>query len=163
MALSEHSLFKVTEFALDGVRLTGAYPPEVQGKYVDLTLTEWDTMFKLVTETVPEQVQKRAQLAAIQHAKLALLTPKTHPNCLIMSAMHVEPTSSRNNGRANTVFDVRGRAVVLGDVMLGLIWQDTPVLTMLSVSRENLADTNWFVAQSADTAASQVCSMTTQN
>ena len=43
-----HSLFTVEVFAYDMVRLRGAYPKAVSGKYVDLTMAQWVTMFKIV-------------------------------------------------------------------------------------------------------------------
>jgi len=47
------------------------------------------------------------------------------------------------------VFDVRGDAVIIGDVMLGLFWPGEPATMMLSVPRKNLVDTKWFEYQDA--------------
>ena len=46
--------------------------------------------------------------------------------------------------RTNAVFDVRGDAVIIGDVMLGLCWLEEPATAMLSVTRKQLLDTKWF-------------------
>ena len=40
LLLAAHSLFKVVEFAFDGVKLVGAFPPELNNKYVDLTIAQ---------------------------------------------------------------------------------------------------------------------------
>ena len=49
--LAAHSLFTVLEFAFDWVKLVGASPPALKGKYVELTIAQWTTMFKIVHES----------------------------------------------------------------------------------------------------------------
>jgi len=149
VGLRDHCLLRVTKLAMDGVRLTGAHPTEIEGKYVDITLQEWTTMFKLVNETDPSLMAKRARLAASKHAEMKLQKLVIHPDCFMIAAMHIEATSSRNNKRTNAVFDVRGDAVIIGDVMLGLCWPEEPATTMLSVTRKQLTGTEWFVQQDA--------------
>ena len=162
IVLAVHSLFTVVEFALDRVMLSGAHPPDVKGKYVDVTLAQWDVMFKIVTDTRHNHESREAR-AVLHHNQLAMPTPSTHPNCLIVSAMHIEPTSNRNNRRTNTVFDVRGRAAVLGDFTRGCEWPDTDQMVLLRVTKKDLSSTNWFVPEGVEDTASHVCSMTPQH
>ena len=129
---------------MDGVRLTGAHLTEIQGKYVDITLQEWTTMFKLVNDADPLKMEKRAQLAAVKHKELSVQNLVIHPDCLMIAAMHIEETSFTNDQRTNAVFDVRGDAVIIGDVMLGLCWPEEDASIMLSVTRRQLTGTDWF-------------------
>jgi len=60
--LTAHSLFTVYTHAFDKVRLRGAYPKALEGKYVDLTIAQWVTYFKLVHDSDKEH-PKRMQRA----------------------------------------------------------------------------------------------------
>ena len=144
VGLRDHCLLRVTSLAMDGVRLTGAHPSEIRGRYVDITLQEWTTMFKLVNDTNPLKMEKRAKLAAVKHAQLSVQNLVIHPDCLMIAAMHIEETSIRNDLRTNTVFNVRGDAVIIGDVMLGLCWPEEDASIMLSVTCRQLTGTDWF-------------------
>jgi len=106
-------------------------------------------MFKLVNEADSKKMAKRAELAASKHAQLQLKQSLIHPDCLLMPDFYIEVTSSKNQMRTNAVFDVRGDAVIIGDVMLGLCWPEEPATTMLSVTRKQLTGTEWFVQQDA--------------
>ena len=96
VALRDHCLLRVTSLAMDGVRLTGAHPSEIQVRYVDITMQEWTTMFKLVNEADSKKMAKRAELAASKHDQLQLKQPLIHPDCLLMPDFHIEVTSSKN-------------------------------------------------------------------
>jgi len=96
MPLRDHALLGVKKLAMDGVRLVGAHPPEIKGRYVDIKLQEWTNMFKLVNEADPQKMAKRAELAASKHDQLQLKQPLIHPDCLLMPDFHIEVTSSKN-------------------------------------------------------------------
>ena len=149
MPLRDHALLVVKWLAMDGVRLVGAHPPEIKDRYVDIKPQDWTNMFKLVNEADSKKMAKRAELAASKHDQLQLKQPLIHPDCLLMPDFHIEVTSSKNQMRTNAVFDVRGDAVIIGDVMLGLCWLEEPATAMLSVTRKKLVDTKWFEHQDA--------------
>ena len=76
--LAPHALFTVKEFELDKVLLVGAHPPELKGKYVEVTLSQWAHMFKMVKGD-----HSNKMLRAEQHdEKLKLPPPTTHPSRL---------------------------------------------------------------------------------
>ena len=129
---------------MDGVRLAGAHPPEIKGKFVDVKPQQWAAMLKLVHETDSQKMAKRADTAAKQHASLKLSAPQTHPDCVLMPEFHNEATSAKNRMRTNSVFDVRGDAVIIGDVLLGLLWAGDPVTMVLRVPRKKLVESKWF-------------------
>jgi len=149
MPLRDHALLVVKWLAMDGVRLAGAHPPEIKGKFVDVNPQEWAAMFKLVHETDSQKMAKRADTAAKQHATLKLNPPLTHPDCVLMPEFHNEATSAKNKMRTNSVFDVRGDAVIIGDVLLGLFWAGDPVTMVLRLPRNKLVATKWFEYQDA--------------
>jgi len=149
MPLRNHGLFVVKRLAMDGVRLAGAHPPEIKGKFVDLTPQQWAALFKLVHEIDAAKMAKRADTAAKQHGLLRLAAPHTHPDCALMPEFHNEPTSARNRMRTNSVFDVRGDAVIIGDVMLGVVWAGDLVSMVLRVPRSSLVEAKWYEYQDA--------------
>ena len=121
VVLTAHSLLTVEEFAFDGVRLRGAFPEEIQGKYVDLTIVQWNTMFKIVHDLKPDHARRLER--AEEHYKLyPQPTATTHPSYQIVAAMLCQSTSLQMRMRVNTVFDVRGTAVRVGDSVCGMTW-----------------------------------------
>jgi len=106
-------------------------------------------MFKLVNEADSKKMAKRAELAASKHAQLQLKQPLIHPDCLLMPDFHIEETSAKNQMRTNAAFDVRGDAVIIGDVLLGLFWPEEPATMMLRLPRKKLVATKWFEYQDA--------------
>jgi len=134
--LRNHSLFNVKRLAMDGVTLAGAHPPQIKGKLVHLTPQQWNAQFKLVHETDPSRMAKRAATAASQHGAVTIAAPHTHPDCYLIQDFHTEPTSERRRLHTNTVFNVRGNAVIIGDVMLGLVWDGDDARFVLRVARQ---------------------------
>jgi len=147
--LRNHSLFVVKRLAMDGVTLAGAHPLEIKGKFVHLTLQQWNAQFKLVHETDAAKMAKRAATAANQHGTVKFAAPHTHPDCYLIPDFHTEPTSERNRLRTNSVFDVRGDAVIIGDVMLGLVWDGDVVGMVLRVPRTILVESKHYEYQDA--------------
>jgi len=149
MPLRDHALLVVKWLAMDGVRLVGAHPLEIKDRYVDIKPQDWTNMFKLVNEADSKKMAKRAELAASKHAQLQLKQPLIHPDCLLMPDFHIEETSAKNQMRTNAAFDVRGDAVIIGDVLLGLFWPEEPATMMLRLPRKKLVATKWFEYQDA--------------
>ena len=90
--LTAHSLFTVETFAFDKVRLRGAHPPAIEAKYVDLTIPQWVTYFKLVRDSDKDHPKRLSR--ALEHYDLYTQpTGNTHPDYQIGSAMHCQPTS----------------------------------------------------------------------
>jgi len=147
--LRNHSLFNVKRLAMDGVTLAGAHPPQIKGKLVHLTPQQWNAQFKLVHETDPSRMAKRAATAASQHGAVTIAAPHTHPDCYLIPDFHTEPTSERSRLRTNTVFDVRGDAVIIGDVMLGLVWDGDDAGLVLRVPRRVLVESKHYQYQDA--------------
>ena len=76
--LSTHSLFTVQEFAADKVRLNGVHPSAVKGKYVDMPMSQWEVMFKIVSGDVTDHAH--CVLRADAYFKeTANLKTTTHP------------------------------------------------------------------------------------
>ena len=160
--LAAHSLFTVDEFALDRVKLVGAHPSAVKGKYVDVTVAQWDVMFKIVNGSQSDHAHRVARAVA-HHEQLILPSPSTHPSYLILPAMHTEDTSSRMKRKTNTVFDVRGRATLLGDFARGCEWPDTDTMAIVRVTVQDLSSASWFVTQGDEDTPSPVCTMSPEH
>ena len=136
MALSHHSLFTVKRMAVDQVTLAGVHPKHLKDKLVFLTLQQWNSMFKLVHTTSPDKMAKRVS-AAVSQAEI-IAAPATHPECCVTPHFHTQETSKKRLSQTNTVFDVRGDAVIKGDVMLGVVWDGDPARAVLGVPRKAL-------------------------
>ena len=136
IALSHHSLFKVKRMAVDQVTLAGVQPRNVKDKLVFLTLQQWNSMFKLVHSTTPDELAKRMTTAMSNSETIA--APATHPECCVTPHFHTQETSKKRLAQTNTVFDVRGDAVIKGDVMLGVVWDGDYARAVLCVPREAL-------------------------
>jgi len=134
--LCNHSLFTVTRLAADGVTLKGAHPPLIKGKLVHTSMQQWNSQFKLVNDTDPEKVTKRVTRALSQLDDDAVAAHDAHPDCYGLQDFHTQPTSDRRRLSTNTVFDVRGDAVIIRDVMLGLVWDGDDARFVLRVARQ---------------------------
>jgi len=135
--LSSHSLFTVQEFAADKVRLNGVYPSVVKGKYVDVPLSQWKVMFKIVSGDANDHAH-RVQRADTHFNETADLTTSTHPAYLLVAAMHREDTSHRMNKKTDALFDVRGQPILQGDFIRGCSWPDDHPVGMHSVKLSDL-------------------------
>jgi len=142
--LCNHGLFGVKRLAVDGVTLAGAHPPQIKGKLVHLTLQQWNSMFKLVHETDTQKMAKRVATALSQQKAETITAPPTHPDCYVMPHFHTEPTSEKRMLQTNTVFDVRGDAVIIGDVMLGVVWDGDYARPVLRVPRQALVHSKHY-------------------
>ena len=136
--LSHHCLLTVKRMAVDQVTLAGAHPPHIKGKLVFLTLQQWNSMFKLVHTTDPQKMAKRVATAVSHQKAETIAAPSTHPECCVTPHFHTQPTSEKRLSQTNTVFDVRGDAVIKGDVMLGVVWDGDYARVVLRVPREAL-------------------------
>ena len=79
VVLTAHSLFTVDVFAYDMVRLRGAYPKAVSGKYVDLTMEQWQAMFKIVYDSNNDHARRLVR-AETHYLEYAQPTVSTHPS-----------------------------------------------------------------------------------
>ena len=114
--VAPHALFTVKEFAADKVLLVAAYPPDLKGKLVEVTVHQWVHMFKMVNDLKGNHPKRL--LRAMEHDRdMKLLPPKTHPCCEIVLAMHIDNTTPNMNIRTNTSFDVRGMPLVPGGLV----------------------------------------------
>ena len=156
--LSSHSLFTVQEFAVDKVRLAGAYPNALKAKYVDVTLQQWKVMFKIVNGAASEH-ETRAERADIHYKELAEHTTSTHPAYLLVSAMHRESTSARMNSKTDTVFDVRGQPTLQEDFVRGCSWPGDEPADMFRVKLSDLQHISGSVSTSSGDSQLPVCSM----
>ena len=99
--LAAHSLFTVVEFAFDWVKLVGVFPPALKGKYVEVTVPQWISMFQIVSTSKGDH-QNRVDRAQQHHESLQMPTPSTHLNFLIMPAMQIKDTSASMKSKTNT-------------------------------------------------------------
>ena len=114
--LTAHSLFTVDIHAFDKVRLRGAYPKALEAKYVDLTIAQWVTYFKLVHDSDKDH-PKRLERAQAHYDLYTQPTVTTHPSYQIVAAMLCEKTSLNMRDRVSASFDVRGTPVLVGDAV----------------------------------------------
>ena len=136
--LCNHSLFTVSRLAVDGVTLKGAHPPVIKNKLVHTSMQQWDAQFKLVNDSDPEKVTKRVKRALEERDDDAVAAHDAHPDCYGLQDFHTQATSKTRKASTNTVFDVRGHPVIIGDVMLGLKWEGDDFRFVLRVPRQVL-------------------------
>ena len=141
VVLTAHSLFTVEVFAYHKVRLRGAYPEAVRAKFVDLTIAQWVTMFKIVHDSNDDHA-RRLQRAEEHYNLYTQPTATTHPSYQIVAAMLCQKTSLNMRARVSAAFNVRGTAVRVGDTVRGMKWPETDNTLMLRVTVEHLSQTS---------------------
>ena len=140
--LTAHSLFTVYTHAFDKVRLRGAYPKALEGKYVDLTIAQWVTYFKLVHDSDKEHT-KRMQRAQEHYDLYTQPARITHPSYEILAAMLSEKTSLNMKARASASFDMRGTPVLVGDAVCGIHFPGTISGPFLRIAAQHLSKLDW--------------------
>jgi len=146
--LTAHSMFTVVTHAFDKVKLRGAFPRALEGKYVDLTLAQWVTYFKLVDGSDKEQ-PKRIIRAQEHYEMYAQPTRSTHPSYEISADMLREKTSLNMKNRVSASFDMRGTPILVGDAVQGIHFPGTFSGPYLRVPAQYMARLDWKLPETA--------------